>query len=209
MNTFLIIIAVALIIWIAGTFLVIRGIEEPKYTLIEKREGYEIREYGSYIVAEVEVEGDMRTAMNSGFRQLAGYIFGGNITKSSIAMTVPVMDTTKTSQSIAMTAPVMDTVSGSGKRIVAFTMPSEYTLETLPKPNNANIRIKEVSKSRRAVQRYTWYATERRVEAKKKLLREFLTRDGYTMNGEIISAQYNPPASFPPLRRNEVMVDIE
>ena len=187
----------------------IRSIEEPKYTLVEKREGYEIREYENYIVAEVEVEGDMRTALNSGFRQLAGYIFGGNTSKSSIKMTVPVMDTMKTSENIAMTTPVMDTLSSSGKHIVAFTMPSSYTLETLPKPSNASIRFKTVSNSRRAVLRYTWYATEARVEAKKKLLREFLTRDGYTMKGEIISAQYNPPASFPLLRRNEVMVDIE
>jgi SOUL heme-binding protein len=56
MNTFLIIIAVALVIWIVGTLFAIRGIEEPQYTVIEKREGYEIREYASYIVAEVEVE---------------------------------------------------------------------------------------------------------------------------------------------------------
>ena len=47
-----------------------------KYSVVEKRDGYEIREYRSYIVAEVEVEGDMKTAMNAGFRQLAGYIFG-------------------------------------------------------------------------------------------------------------------------------------
>ena len=56
MYIFLIILAIVLTIWIAGTLFVIRDIEEPKYTLIEKREGYEIREYASYIVAEVEVE---------------------------------------------------------------------------------------------------------------------------------------------------------
>ena len=56
MNTFLIIIAVALIIWILGTLLVIRGIEEPSSTLVEKRDGYTIRAYSGYIVAEVEVE---------------------------------------------------------------------------------------------------------------------------------------------------------
>jgi hypothetical protein len=56
MNTLLIILAVALIIWIAGTLFVIRGIEEPAYVLVEKRDGYEIREYSGYIVAEVEVE---------------------------------------------------------------------------------------------------------------------------------------------------------
>lgn len=209
MNTFLIIIAVALIVWIIGTLLVVRGIEEPNSTLVEKRDGYTIRAYSGYIVAEVEVEGNMKTALSSGFRQLAGYIFGSNTSKTSIQMTVPVMDTAKSSESIAMTAPVMDTVSSSGKHIVAFTLPSKYTLDTLPKPDNANIRFRIVESSRRAILQYTWYATEFRVVAKKKLLTELLTRDGYRVKWEIISAQYNPPLSFPLLRRNEVMVDIE
>jgi hypothetical protein len=209
MNTFLIIIAVALIIWIVGTLLVIRDIEELQYTVVEKREGYEIREYASYIVAEVEVEWEMDVALRSGFRQLAGYIFGGNTTKSSIKMTVPVMDTTKASESIAMTAPVMDTLSSTGKHIIGFTMPSSYTLENLPKPDNADIHLRLVDRSRRAVLRYSWYATRDRVEEKKRILTELLSRDSTTMSGIIISAQYNPPLSFPPLRRNEVMVDIE
>jgi hypothetical protein len=123
----------------------------------------------------------MRTALNSGFRQLAGYIFGGNTAKSSISMTVPVMDTVKTSESIAMTTPVMDTVSNSGKHIVAFTMPSQYTLETLPKPSNANIRFRKVEQSRKAVLRYTGYATERRVAIKSKLLKNLLIADEYIM----------------------------
>ena len=212
MNTFLIILAIfilTLIVWISGTLFAVRWIEEPSYTLVEKREGYEIREYASYVVAEVEVDGDMREALSSGFRQLAGYIFGGNTTQSSIAMTAPVMDTAKVSENISMTAPVMDTLSNSGKHIVAFTMPSAYTLESLPKPNNANVRFRIVEKSRRAVLKYSWYATETRVDAKKKLLIEWLARDGYTMKWDIVSAQYNPPLSFPLLRRNEVMVDIE
>lgn len=209
MNTFLIMLTVALIIWITGTLLVVRGIEEPAYVLVEKRDGYEIRDYSGYIVAEVEIDGNMKTALNSGFRQLAGYIFGGNTPKESIKMTVPVMDTAKTSESIAMTAPVMDTVSSRGKHTVAFTMPSSYTLDTLPKSNNANIRFRKVSLSRRAVLPYSWYATESRVAAKKKLLGEFLVRDKYIIESEMISAQYNPPLSFPPLRRNEMMVDIQ
>lgn len=123
----------------------------------------------------------MREALNSGFRQLAGYIFGGNTTQSSIAMTAPVMDTAKVSENIAMTVPVMDTLSNSGKHIVAFTMPRSYTLEILPKPNNANVRFRVVAKFKRAVLRYSWYATETTVDAKKKSLTELLTRDGYTM----------------------------
>ncbi len=45
MNEFFIILAIALIIWIVGTLLVIRGIEEPSSTLVEKRDGYRIRAY--------------------------------------------------------------------------------------------------------------------------------------------------------------------
>jgi hypothetical protein len=177
MIPFLTILAIALTLWIAGTLLAIRGIEEPKYRVVEKKEGYEIREYASYIVAEVEVEGDMRTALNRGFRQLAGYIFGGNTSKSSIKMTVPVMDTMKTSERIAMTAPVTDTHSSSGKHIVAFTMPSMYTLEILPKPDNANIRFRVVDKSRRAVLQYSWYVMEVRADEKKQLLLNLLKQD--------------------------------
>jgi hypothetical protein len=160
-------------------------------------------------VAEVEVDGDMSTALSDGFRQLAGYIFGGNTAQASIKMTVPVMDTTKISESIAMTTPVMDTLSSSGKHIVAFTMPSNYTLNSLPKPNNANIRFRSVNNSRAAVLRYTWYATEARVAAKKKILGELLVRDNHIIKGTMISAQYNPPLSFPLLRRNEILVEIE
>jgi hypothetical protein len=151
----------------------------------------------------------MRTALSAGFRQLGGYIFWGNTAKTSISMTAPVMDTMRASENIAMTAPVMDRVSNSGKHIVAFTMPSQYTLATLPKPDNANIQFRTVDKSRRAVLRYSWYATESRVLAKQELLWSYLARDGYRMRWEMVSAQYNPPLSFPPLRRNEVMVDIE
>ncbi len=209
MKILLIILAILLIIWILFTVFAIRGIEEPKYTVIEKKEGYEIREYEWYIVAEVEVSGDMRTALNQGFRLLAGYIFGGNVAKKSISMTVPVMDTTKTSESISMTAPVMDTLDSSGKHIVAFTMPSSYTIENLPIPNSWEIKFRAIPRTKRAALSYSWYATEHRVEEKKALLLELLKIDGFTTLGSPTSAQYNPPLSFPPLRRNEVMIDVK
>ena len=209
MKILIIILLIALIIWIIGTLIVVRWLEEPKYSIVEKRDGYEIREYDSYIVAEVEVDGDMKIALNAGFRQLAGYIFGWNTSKTSVKMTVPVMESRGVSESIKMTVPVMDMSSSSWRRIVAFTMPSEYTLESLPKPTNANIRLRQIESSRKAVLTYSLYATESRVEAKKNLLLSLLTRDNIKVKWEMISAQYNPPLSFPPLRRNEVMIDVE
>ena len=93
-------------------------------------------------------------------------------------MTVPVMDTNDAiSESIKMTIPVMDTSSTLGNHTVAFTMPSQYTLDSLPKPNNANIRFRTVQPSKRAVLIYSLYVTEGRVAAKKKLLLSLLARD--------------------------------
>lgn len=53
----------------------VRNIEQPAYTLVERRDGYEIRDYAPYIVAEVEVTGSRTESLNQGFRLLADYIF--------------------------------------------------------------------------------------------------------------------------------------
>lgn len=211
MNTYLIIFALILIIiafWIAWTVYIVSGISGPSYQVVEQRWEYEIRDYDSYIVAEVEVEGNMKKALYAWFRQLAEYIFGGNISRTSIGVSVT-LETMRATENIAMTVPVMDIAYATGKHIIAFTMPRKYTLETLPKPNNANIYFRTVEKSRMAIIRYNWYATEKWVEEKKKILEQLLARDGFILKSEIISAQYNPPMSFPLLRRNEIMVDIE
>lgn len=64
-----------LILWSLGSWLVVRGIEEPSYTVVEQKDGYEIRDYAPYIVAEVKVSGPRNTSLNQGFRLLADYIF--------------------------------------------------------------------------------------------------------------------------------------
>ena len=95
-----------LVIWTLGSYLVVRNLEEPSYTVIEKRNGYEIRQYQPYIIAETEVTGSYDEATNAGFRIIADYIFGNNTAKESIAMTTPVLE--QTSEKIAMTTPIGD-----------------------------------------------------------------------------------------------------
>ena len=92
MKTLLIILAVIVLIWIAYGYFSSR-VKEPKFGVTEKKDGYEIREYAPYIEARVKVAGEYREAMTTGFRILAGYIFGGNTQKQSIAMTAPVTET--------------------------------------------------------------------------------------------------------------------
>jgi hypothetical protein len=200
-----------ILIWTLGSYLVVRSIEEPTYTVLEVKDGYEIREYKPYILAATTVTGDYDQATNQGFRIIADYIFGNNTTKESIAMTTPVLESPKvgTSEKIAMTPPVLESASGNDTRTIAFVLPSKYTLGTLPQPNNSAVELIEVPTRTVAAMRFSWYPTASRVEAKKLLLLDYLTRDGKIVTGTIETARYNPPLSMPLILRNEILIPIE
>lgn len=126
------------LIWVVGSYLVVRNIEQPSNTVLEKRAGYEIRQYDSYIIAETEVSGDYREALRAGFSIIADYIFGNNTTNTSIAMTAPVLETS--SEKIAMSVPVISTLETEKSRTVSFVLPSKYTLESLPLEGTPKLR---------------------------------------------------------------------
>ena len=87
---------------------------------------------------------------------MAGYIFGGNTKKKSIAMTAPVIAQKKNaSEKISMTAPVIATNKGDSQ-IISFGMPRGYTLETLPTPNDPSIRIVTIPTKKYAVMKFSW-----------------------------------------------------
>lgn len=201
----------ALVIWVIGSYLVVRTIEEPAYTVLEKKDGYEIREYAPYIMAKTTVTGNYDEATNKGFRIIADYIFGNNTKKESIATTTPVLESKAeaSSEKIAMTTPVLETAGENNERTIAFVLPSKYTLETLPTPNNNAVTFTEVPARKVAALTFTWYATESRMEAKKALLQSYLKRDNITTAGEPETARYNPPLSMPLMLRNEVLIPVE
>ena len=210
MKITIIVLVSLVLVWIVGTWFLIRNIEEPKYTLISKENGYEIRNYESYIIAETTVSGSYRDSLGKGFQNIADYIFGNNTSSQKIAMTAPVIESESQdlSEKIAMTVPVISEGDDKERRI-SFVMPSKYTLETLPQPNTDVVTLKEVPARKVAVLRYSWYASEARVEKKKQELTQKLLKDEVEIIGTFSSAQYNPPLSIPFLRRNEVLVDIK
>lgn len=196
-------------LWAIGSYLVIARIEEPAYTVVEKKDGYEIRQYQPYIMAKTTVTGNYAEATNKGFRIIADYIFGNNTKKESIAMTTPVLESEATSEKIAMTTPVLESAGANNERTIAFVLPSKYTMETLPAPNNNAVTFTEVPARKVAALRFTWYANESRMETKKELLKSHLKRDSVIASGAAETARYNPPLSMPLLLRNEVLIPIE
>lgn len=202
----LISIVIMLILWSVWGYFSSR-VENTAYSVVEKKHDYEIRLYPKHIVAETTVTGPYRDALNEGFRIVAGYIFGGNVKKESIALTAPVVEKGQQSESIAMTAPVTSTVEGES-HTVAFSMPRSYTLETLPTPLDKRVKIVQVPEKKMAVVRFGWVRTNVRVASKKDELLELLKKDGLITVGQPQYAGYNAPWTPPWMVRNEVMVEI-
>lgn len=185
--------------------------ETPKYKVISQDGDFEIRQYAPRIIAEVSVTGDLDAASGEGFRTLAGFIFGDN----RVASAQPMTPATGESSKIAMTAPVTiepvksdGTFTMSREWRVEFTMPSQYSLSTLPKPNNPSIRIKEVPIKTYAVVRYSGINTERRINDETRRLLEWIQSQDASISGQPELARYNPPWTLPMLRRNEILVPI-
>jgi hypothetical protein len=184
------------------------AIEEPKYTVIEKSGAFELRAYSPKIVAETRVSGSLDKASSAGFRLIADYIFGNNTSRTGgsekISMTAPVTMEPK-SEKISMTAPVSMEQTGEQWRM-HFVMPSQYTLESLPRPNNPAVTLREVPQGNYAVIRFSGLAGEDKVAAKTAELMAWLDGKGISPNGKPELARYNPPWTLPFFRRNEVMV---
>mgnify|MGYP000114627233 CR=1 FL=1 len=128
------------------------AIEEPAYVSIEKKDAFEIREYQPKLIAQVLVNGTFDNASSKGFRLLADFIFGNNKTNDGakkIEMTAPVVSR-DASEKIEMTAPVLSEEVEKGWYI-SFNMPKQFTKETLPIPNNSEVKIIEMPAEKYAV----------------------------------------------------------
>lgn len=210
-------------------------VEEPPFDVVLRADDFELRAYAEMIVAETWVEGTLSEASNAGFRILAGYIFGDNRARSTagsekIAMTAPVTVESQP-EKIAMTAPV--TVERAAGRSyqpgqssaaaassetgrpaadrwrIHFVMPPQYTLATLPVPNDPRVQLRQVEEQRMAVVRFSGLAGEAKVEAKTSELMAWVRGEGLRPTGPPQLSRYDPPWTLPFLRRNEVMVPVE
>ena len=195
------------------------AIEEPKYEVIVSDAQFEVRHYAPVLIAETIVEGDMDAASSKGFRLIADFIFGNNLSsdtdkKAKIAMTAPVTVEPQSSK-IAMTAPVTVEPQAAESNMktaktwrINFVMPSQYTLANIPKPKNNAVSLREVPSKYFIVHKYSGFNTVSRVQTKTDETVEWAIKRSYKMIGTPQLSRYDPPWTLPMFRRNEIMLEI-
>ena len=170
------------------------AIEKPQYEILERHGSVEIRQYPKVIIAGTKVEQPYRTALYSGFRSIANYIFGGNDENMKIAMTAPVISQKKKKN--------VETHE------ILFIMPKKYEIDSLPKPDRGNVYLEERTLDKVASIRFGGWATEKRVFRYQAKLFRKISKLGLEQIGPPMVAQYNSPWALPPFRRNEILIRI-
>ncbi|WEN14285.1 heme-binding protein [Rhodanobacter sp. AS-Z3] len=184
------------------------AVETSAFKQVLRDGDFELRDYPALVVAEVTVTGDQKEAASKGFRLLAGYIFGGNKKRQSIAMTAPVAQR-PVSEKIAMTAPVAQTQTAVDTWVIRFTMPSTWSLQTLPIPNDSSVKLRDTAPARFAVLQFSGVAAPDSVVTKSSELLAWVKSHELDAIGPVTLAQYNPPWTLWFMRRNEVMVEVK
>jgi hypothetical protein len=185
---------------LAGQTALALGFEKPEYTVVYAEGDIEYRQYEPYLVSEsvvVAEDGDFKNAGMEGVDRILAYIRGDNRTVADSAE----------NEKISMTLPIEQSMAADGWR-VSLKLPSRYTRETAPVPNDARVRIRAVPGRLMAVLRYSGRWTEKNFSGRMADLSNAIETRAVEAIGEIEMALYNPPITPPFMRRNEVMIEI-
>ena len=202
----IILIVATILVGALATGPIMSNVETPSYKVIQSKGKIEIREFDPMVIAEVQVVGRRKDAISSGFKLLADYIFGNNISQENIGTAATIQR--PASEKIAMTAPVQQQLANDSW-LVSFVMPSEYNLEDLPKPKNIEVKLKNVPVKRFVTIQFSGTSSDENLAKHKKLLVEFIKNNSISVTGTSKYAFYNPPWTLPLMRRNEVMFEVQ
>lgn len=189
-NYFLYTIIFIFLVLLSLSGTIMSQVSEPKFKVVASHGNIEIREYDPILVAQVKVGGERKNAISEGFKILADYIFGNNVSRQKINMTAPV---------------IQQESKDGGYWHIRFVMPFEY----LPRPNNSQIELLAVLAKCYAVIRFSGLASQDSLQKHLERLRKYVKVEKIHPTGDPIFAFYNPPWTMPFLRRNEIMIEVK
>lgn len=192
MKTTLIILGILiLLLIISQLYFIMAKTETQSYEIIKKEKDFEIRLYPSATMATISMHAkSYKELSSSGFRKLAGFIFGGNKEKTNIAMTTPVH---------------MDI--NTEKSSMSFVMPSNYNKDNLPQPNDSSVSIETTLKEYVAAIQFGDFANDAAIKKYAEKLEKALKEKNIEYKGNFRFLGYNAPWQIVG-RKNEVIVTV-
>jgi hypothetical protein len=193
-NMVITLIVLSVILIAFQSFMVIstNRTEKQTYKVIKKEDEFEIRYYPPTTFATIQSSAkNYRELSGSGFRKIAGYIFGNNESSSKIAMTTPVH---------------MD-INDEGSSM-SFVMPSAYDINNLPRPNDANVKLHQTPGEYVAAIAFGGFANDASIKKYAAELEKALGNKGIKSIGHFRYLGYNPPYQLVG-RKNEIIVTVE
>jgi hypothetical protein len=188
----LIVLSVILILFQSFMAISTNRTEKQAYKVIKKEDEFEIRYYPPATFATIQSSAkNYRELSGSGFRKIAGYIFGNNESSSKIAMTTPVH---------------MD-INNEGSSM-SFVMPSAYDINNLPRPNDANVKLHQTPGEYVAAIAFGGFANDASIKKYAAELEKALGNKGIKSIGHFRYLGYNPPYQLVG-RKNEIIVTVE
>ena len=165
--------------------------ETQPYKVVKTEKDFEIRLYPAATMATVSMKAKSYKELSSaGFKKLASFIFGGNQSNKSIAMTSPVhMDINNSESSMS------------------FVMPSNYTKDNLPKPNDSSITIETTPKEYVAAIKFGGFANDEEIKKYAAKLESALKENNIEYHGNFRFLGYNAPYELLN-RKNEIIVGV-
>ncbi len=168
----------------------IRDTETQPYAVLKKYDVFEVRKYEAALYTSVNLNTDTYDKTSgTGFRVLAGYIFGGN----------------EENKKIAMTSPVSMEIDDTSK--MSFLVPAGLNMEDMPKPTNKDIYFEKKEAKIMAAIEFGGWADDAKIESYKKKLVGELLKNNIQFVGKFAYLGYNPPFDLIN-RRNEIVVEL-
>jgi hypothetical protein len=182
---------IVVLVLISQIYLATATTETQSYRIITSETDYEIRLYPPATMATVSLQAKNYKELSSqGFNKLASFIFGGNDSNESIAMTTPVhMDITDSASTMS------------------FVMPAKYQQNNLPKPNDSAVIITTSAEEYVAVLQFSGYANDASIKKYVSQLENTLKANNIEFYGNFRFLGYNAPFQFIG-RKNEIIVGV-
>lgn len=188
-------IAIAAMIPLVMIAIALISLPEPDFEVVAKGDGFELRRYAPFNVAQVQVSADFDRASSRAFEPLVSYIQGGNSGGRNLPMMAPVNQQPLTEES-------------ETDWLVQFVMPKEYPMSYLPAPADARVSLHRLPPRLMAAKRYRGGWSEDRYREREADLLAAVSASGRSVIGAPIFARYNAPFVPGLLRRNEVLVEV-